>query len=144
MSCEFTTHTPHFPILLVRYKVKVVALCVQRGFTDTNPETSLFRLCLVDISFFYTVSTVYAFKSFRDSKSWAFPYQAHGIKQTVEPVCSYLIAWMRATHAAQCAAKSLFLLGGKRTLTSYLANDLYLDSSAFYCLLKRTPFFFPT
>jgi len=28
MSCGFTIHMPHFPILLVRSKVKVITLCI--------------------------------------------------------------------------------------------------------------------
>jgi len=54
------------------------------------------------------MSTIYAFKSFRDSNSLAFPYQVRDIKQTVESACSYLIAWMRAKHAAHSVLLKAF------------------------------------
>lgn len=49
-------------------------------------------------------------------------------KQVVEPACLYLSNCLNEgkTRCAQYVAKSLFLLGGKRTVISDLANDLYL------------------
>lgn len=126
MSRGFTIHMPHFPIPLVRSKVKVVTLCILCSYTDTNLETTPFRFCLAYIFFFQTVSTIYAFKSFRDSNSLA---SLSGLWYQTDGGASMLISNCLnegKTCCAECVAESLFLLGVKATLKSYLANDLYL------------------
>lgn len=75
-------------------------------------------------------------------KLWGFKLPSsslsvHGIREGASMLRSNCLNEGK-TSCTQCLAKSFFLLGGKRTLKSYLANDLYLGRD----LMTGIPFLF--